>query len=475
MPDKVNISIIDDEESIRWVLKQTLSSPNYRVNVFSNGEDALKSIQKNGTDVCLIDLNLPAMDGFSLIENLKEIAPAAVPIVISGQSTMRNTINAMQLGAFEYVSKPFDINEIEVIVSNAVKEHIRRKKTNSFKKTINTTDELIVGRSRSIHEIYKAIGKVASTDISILIRGDSGTGKELIARSIHENSQRAEMPFIAINCAAIPRELLESELFGHVKGAFTGAVDNRKGKFELAAGGTLFLDEIGDMPMELQTKLLRVLQEQEFEPIGSGKIVKTDVRIVSATNKDLLKLIEENLFREDLYYRINVFPIISPPLRERKDDIEVLTQHFLKKGARDLLISPCEITAEAQQVLINYNWPGNIRELENCLKSLMIICSGSIIDIEHLPQNMLSTATDISTSDKNQSWILKEKVSFLVDQYCREEKTTLYSDLVNQTEKIVIQNCLQKMKGNQVKAAVVLGINRNTLRKKIKELDIKAK
>ncbi|MGK0288690.1 MAG: two-component system nitrogen regulation response regulator GlnG [bacterium] len=472
------ILIIDDEESIRWVLSKTLDIENYKVFPFSNGEDAIQFSKKMNADICLIDLNLPGMDGFSVMEELKKLLPQVVPIIMTGQSTMRNTIDAIQKGAFDYISKPFDIDEVESIVQNAAKESFRRKNSKESSISKNKTpiqNDLIIGKSRSVQLIYKAIGKVANTDLTVLIKGESGTGKELIARSLHENSDRVTKPFIAINCAAIPSELLESELFGYVKGAFTGAHENRKGKFELAAGGTLFLDEIGDMPMPLQTKLLRVLQEKEFEPIGSGQTIRSNVRIVTATNKDLPLLIQENLFREDLYYRVNVFTIHSPALREREGDIELLIQHFLKKGALDMLLPSCSISQNAIRVLSEYSWPGNVRELENTIKSLMIICSGSSIDIEHIPQHIApkEKVLEIHTQYNKLSDWLESKIQDQVTDYCQTEENNLYENIIHQVEYPLLKLVLQETKWNQLKAAKILGINRNTLRKKINDLQLK--
>lgn len=473
MDDSIHVLIIDDEQSIRWVLQQTFSRFGYTLLMAETAAEAKRLMRTRPVDIAFIDINLPDQDGLSLMEEMLQRFPSLLAIVITGQSTMRNTITAMKKGAYEYIAKPFDIEEAESLVKQAatvVLSNRASQKTNQFVR--KGKEELLVGNSKTMHSLYKAVGRVASTDLTVLILGESGTGKELIARSIHQHSARANRPFIALNCAAIPSELLESELFGHEKGAFTGAGERKRGKLELAHTGTLFLDEIGDMPLGLQSKLLRVLQEKIFERVGGHEEVKTDMRVIAATHRALEKLVKEGLFRTDLYYRINVFSIYVPPLREHREDIPLLTEHFLRKGQKEMAVYNKRLAPEVLSKLQQYHWPGNIRELENVIKSLMIANVSEIITLDTLPLNILRPSLYVE-EEGNLEALVYSKIKSTVAQYIQQEGTALMDFIMPQLERPLLKLTLENTKWNQNRSARILGINRNTLRKKIELLELR--
>jgi two-component system nitrogen regulation response regulator GlnG len=384
---------------------------------------------------------------------------------------MFNTVEAMKAGAFDYVAKPFNIDEIEELVKCALRVPLITSENNSAKKG-KSADDLLTGQSKVMRDLYKAIGRVAATDLTVLIQGESGTGKELIARSIHQHSLRAGQPFVAINCAAIPSELMESELFGHEKGAFTGATERKRGKLELASKGTLFLDEIGDMPMKLQSKLLRVLQEKQFERLGGHELITTDMRVIAATHQNLEKLISNSEFRTDLYYRLNVFPVNIAPLRERREDIPVLVEHFLRKGSKEMAVGRKEVEPEALNILTRFNWPGNIRELENTVKSLMITNVTGTITLDSLPKNLFERQP-LADSEESLEEIASLKLEALVRDAVENNSDSLMADVLPQVERPLLRLLLEQTRWNQQRASRILGINRNTLRKKIEMLGLK--
>jgi len=412
-----------------------------------------------------------------LLKEINEHGVDTAIIVMTAQNTMRNAIGAMKNGAFDYITKPFDLEEMLVLVKRAMDSRKLTRDFRELKEEVKKRFEPgvnIIGTSPSMQRVYKIIGQVVDTQATILILGESGTGKELVAKTIHYNSPRWNQPFVAINCAAIPRDLLESELFGHEKGAFTGALDRRLGKFELAEGGTLFLDEVGDIPLDLQTKLLRVLQDHEYSRLGGRDILKADVRILAATNQDLEKAVKEKRFREDLYFRLKVIPIYLPPLRERRGDIPLLIGYFIDKINREMGIQISGVSPEAQRLLEAHAWPGNVREMENTLIRAAVLSSGPIL----FPKDFTLQTKPATTLEVDQL-SLEEIIRHKLEDYFRRTEgvdvDNLYSLVIERVERPLIELTLKKTKGNQIRAAQILGINRNTLRKKITDLRIELK
>jgi two-component system NtrC family response regulator len=388
---KQKILIIDDDTSLRRVLEYNLQEEGYQVQTAASGEEGLYWFGQSQPNLVITDMNMPGMDGLMVLKSIKERSPETLVIIITAFGTVDVAVEAMKTGAHDYITKPFNRDELRLTVKNALQfsglaEENKRLKHELSDKTDFRT---IVGSSKEMEKVFDVVRKVADTEAAVLITGESGTGKELVARSIHANSLRRDAPFVAINCAAIPRDLLESELFGHVKGAFTGAVRDKTGKFQLADGGTLFLDEVGDLPVELQPKLLRALQEREVEPVGGTTVQKLDVRIVSATNLDIDKAIVDGGFREDLYYRLSVIPIHLPPLRERRNDIPLLIRYFCGKHGGEKI----SIAKDALETLVRYSWPGNVRELENTVERLLIMRNGDVIGLDELPAKLLAGST----------------------------------------------------------------------------------
>ncbi len=470
--EQAHILVLDDENSIRWVLERTLSRSGHVPHLAEDAHVADILLRKFPIRLAMIDINLPGKDGITFIREAKKVRPGLITIVMTGQSTMFNTIEAMKAGAYEYVTKPFDIDEIESLVDKALSVQHSGKGLHPAPQDSRMQDEALVGKSKSMRNLYKSIGRVAPTNLTVLIQGESGTGKELVARTIHTHSPRADKPFVAINCAAIPSELLESELFGHEKGAFTGAAERKRGKLELASQGTLFLDEIGDMPMKLQSKLLRVLQEKQFERLGGQELISTDMRVIAATHRNLEKLIEEFSFRDDLFYRLNVFTLEVSPLRERPEDIPVLTAHFLRKGSQEMAVDRKTIAEEAMDALCRYSWPGNVRELENIIKSLMITNVTESITLDSFPKHLLGRDTSSSSGD-NLEELMLEKLRPLVLQGVQRNVDDLMIRVMHQVERPMLLLLLEQTRWNQQKTARILGINRNTLRKKIEYLGIR--
>ena len=466
-----HILVLDDEQSIRWVLERTLTQAGYTPHLAANAPEARQLLRKYPIRLALIDINLPGLDGLSFTREILKEYQSLLTIVMTGQSTMYNTVEAMKAGAFDYVAKPFNIDEIEELVKSALRVPLNSPESAEVKKA-KVADDLLIGQSKVMRDLFKAIGRVAATDLTVLIQGESGTGKELIARSIHQHSLRSSQPFVAINCAAIPSELMESELFGHEKGAFTGATERKRGKLELASKGTLFLDEIGDMPMRLQSKLLRVLQEKQFERLGGHELITTDMRVIAATHQNLEKLIENSEFRTDLYYRLNVFPVNIAPLHERRDDIPLLVEHILQKGSKEMAVGRKTVEQEALNVLVRFSWPGNIRELENTVKSLMITNVGGTITLESLPKNLFKSQP-LADSEESLEEVASRKLEALVRDAVEFNSDSLMADVMPQLERPLLRLLLMQTKWNQQRAAKILGINRNTLRKKIEMLGLK--
>ena len=403
-----HLCVLDDDKSIRWVLEKAFQKENFKVSSFEDAESILKNFEKIKPDIILSDVRMPGISGIDLVERLKREYPHIPIIIMTAFSDLETTVASLQKGAYEYLTKPFDIDNVISIVKNACENN-----SLNYKKTpLNDTKELpkIIGLSESMQFIYKSIGKISRTDVEVLILGETGTGKELIAKAIHENSSRKHHPFIAINTGAIPTELLESELFGHEKGSFTGAYSQRIGRFEQASDGTLFLDEIGDMPMDVQTRLLRVLQEGEFFRVGGAKSIKVKTRIITATHKNLQKLVDENLFREDLLHRINAIKIELPNLSERKSDISELTNYFMNKYCEEYNVKHKVLNEESEKIFLKYDWPGNIRELQNVCKYLSIMSPDDTIKLDDLPDNIFNKEKEKSSENgwemNLEKWIL---------------------------------------------------------------------
>ncbi len=468
-----HVLVLDDERSIRWVLEKALEQKGLRVHAARDVPEARDLLQRFPIQLALVDINLPGVDGISFTREITARPQPLAVIVMTGQSTMFHTIEAMKAGAFDYISKPFNLAEVEALVDQGL--DLVRNAVSAPEGTepaaLRQEGDLLVGNSAQMREVYKAIGRVAPTDLTALIQGESGTGKELVARSIHQHSTRASQPFVAINCAAIPSELLESELFGHEKGAFTGAQDRKRGKLELASRGTLFLDEIGDMPIKLQSKLLRVLQERSFERIGGHELIHTDMRVIAATHRDLSQLIETEQFRSDLYYRLNVFPIRVAPLRERREDIPALVEHFLRKGSREMAVSRKTVSSETMTALKGYVWPGNVRELENVTKSLMITSVTDVITASSLPRHLLQQP-EVPNAEDALEPLVEQRLQGLVRDCLERGQEDLMDFVMHQVERPLLKTLLEQMNWNQQRAARVLGINRNTLRKRLELLGI---
>ncbi len=447
------------------MIKKTLESSGYSITSRSRLASGLKAVQ-DMPQVILLDLMLPDGDGLEGLKEIRAMNPEAAVIMITANAMMQSTITAMKEGAYDYLEKPFDIEELKIIIEKAFRDLAIRSELKELKKTVFETESpQMIGKSPGMLKVFKDIGRIAPKDITVLITGESGTGKELVAKAVHFNSRRAVGPFIAINSASIPRDLLESELFGYKKGAFTGAVKDKEGKIEAANGGTLFLDEISEMDPELQAKLLRFLQEKEFSPIGSNEVKKADVRIIGATNRNLAEAVAHARFREDLYYRFNVVQIKLPPLRERKEDISLLAVNFLKDSVQKLETGDKELSKEARDALQRYDWPGNVRELENVIKRACVLSSGSVIEKKDL------------FIDEDSSWSVKDFLEEKLKRYLKDmtkmTNSNLYSTVIAEVEKALISIVLKETGSNQLKTAGILGINRNTLRSKIKEYKIK--
>ena len=463
-----NVWIIDDEESIRTICTSALEDL-FNVESFSSASEALLALNSTTPDLIITDIKMPGMSGLEFLDKVSEKFPNLPTIIITAHANIDNALSAYKGGAFEYLTKPFDINEIRKLAIKATKSSKPQQDELS-----QESSSQIVGKAESMQEVFKAIGKISKTDITVLIRGESGTGKELIAQSVHENSSRSNEPFIAINVAAIPHELLESELFGHEKGSFTGAQSQRIGRFEQALGGTLFLDEIGDMHPELQTRLLRVLSSHEFYRVGGQKPIKSDVRIIAATNQNIEGLIKTGKFREDLYHRLNVFRIELPPLRKRKEDIPSLVKYFLKKSADEIKSDLKDIEDPAMEILNEYDWPGNIRQLENTCRYITVMAPSTSITLDDIPDEVknidmsLSDSTHFNGLDSNSNW--EESLSNHIRTVLQDKNdlTNLSKDL----EKILLQEALKASKGRRIDAAKILGLGRNTITRKIKDLGL---
>lgn len=459
-----SIWVVDDDRSIRWVLEQALTQADMNVKTFENADDVLLNLKATQPDAIISDIRMPGIDGLELLSQIHTSHPNLPVIIITAHSDLDSAVSAYQGGAFEYLPKPFDVDDAVSLAHRAVKQS---KSTQEPVPQSETNDSEIIGEAASMQEVFRAIGRLSQSNITVLINGESGTGKELVASALHRHSPRFDKPFIALNMAAIPRDLLESELFGHEKGAFTGAQNLRKGRFEQADTGTLFLDEIGDMPAELQTRLLRVLADGEFYRVGGHQPVKVDVRIIAATHQNLEERVQKGDFREDLFHRLNVIRIHIPSLKERREDIPILARHFLNKAATELEVETKVLNNEAEDFLSQLNWQGNVRQLENTCRWLTVMTPSQGVSINDLPPELMTksqtTVTKGSWTDLLKDW---------VDQQLNKNEKNILDVVTPQFEKILIESALKKTGGRRQDAAILLGWGRNTLTRKIKELNL---
>jgi DNA-binding NtrC family response regulator len=449
------ILVADDEEVMRDVLSALLSSESYRVDLAKSGSQALDMIRDGSYSVVLLDLMMPGLDGLQVLEEMQKIEGSPVAVVLTAFASIDKAVKATKLGAFDFITKPFKNDELLLAVKNAMEHRYLVEENRRLKKSLQErySFQNILGKSVAMQQVFDLIAQVAPRRSTVLIQGESGTGKELVAKAIHASSGRSDAPFVAINCGNIPSDLLESELFGHVRGAYTGATTAKKGLFEVADGGTLFLDEVATISMEIQSKLLRVIQEREFRRLGGLENIKVDVRIIAATNTDLQSAVKQGAFRDDLYYRLNVIVVKIPPLRERSEDIPLLSDHFLKKYAEEGQRENLYLDPPALKVLLDYDWPGNVRELENVIERAVVLSPGDCISADLFPKNITVPVPDASVRFAPDSMPLKERVGNF--------------------ERAIILAALEKTAWNQKKAAQLLSVNATTLSEKLKRLKIK--
>ncbi|MFQ5457799.1 MAG: sigma-54-dependent transcriptional regulator [Myxococcota bacterium] len=474
----VRILVADDEQPMRFVLKNAFEARGFTVDLAEDGDGALARLQSGAYPVALIDIRMPGASGLEILDRLADLGCDTAVIIITAEATMDNAVEAMRRGAYEYLTKPFNLEEAFEMVRAALESRALAREAREAEQRGDVPvppERTIVGQSPALQKIFKTIGRLSKTDVTVLIQGESGTGKELIARALHRASHRRDHPFVAVNASAIPATLMESELFGFERGAFTGAHQRHAGKFEQADGGTLFLDEIGEMTPDLQAKLLRVLQEGEYDPLGGARSKKANVRIVAATNQELERAVQEKRFRADLYYRFNVVSMLVPPLRERREDIPLLAEHFVKRFAREQGLGEKYISEEALGLLKQWSWPGNVRELENLIQRAMALSNRAMIlpgDISGLLSSAGGAAIE---SNRTLDELTRARISEILDQTSLDQPGTLHQSTLRLVEKPLIEMVLARVAGNQVRAASLLGINRNTLRKKILELKIEVK
>ncbi|MBP3439294.1 MAG: nitrogen regulation protein NR(I) [Sutterella sp.] len=477
--------VVDDDRAIRWVLSRALSRAGIESRTFDRAQAVLEALKSEQPQVLVSDIRMPGMTGVELLALIKAEAPDLPVIIMTAYSDLDSAVSAFQGGAFEYLAKPFDVPKAVELIQRAMKEcaEVRRASdaaAEGFEPDSSPAVPDLIGKAPAMQEVFRAIGRLSQSNVTVLLTGESGAGKEVVARAIWKHSLRAKAPYVAINMAAIPRELLESELFGHEKGAFTGATSLRLGRFEQAKGGTLFLDEIGDMPMELQTRLLRVLSNGYFYRVGGHQPIKADVRVIAATNQNLEERVRDGLFREDLYHRLNVIRLRLPPLRERTEDIAPLAEHFLRAGARELGVEPKRLTPEALAVVERFRFPGNVRQLENLCRWLLVMAPSAEVQVEDLPYEICHAEADLPKAAAQPetdvspvvdlTW--SEKLAGVVEARLTAGDTGIWQPLIDEFERAVIRTALSVTHGRRIDAAQKLGLGRNTITRKIQELGI---
>jgi two-component system, NtrC family, nitrogen regulation response regulator GlnG len=466
MSKKLKVWVVDDDHSIRWVLEKALKGAGFEASCFPGAAEMLDELESTTPDVLISDIRMPGVNGLELLDRLRSQHKTLPIIIMTAHSDLDSAVAAYQGGAYEYLPKPFDVDEAVELVRRAA----QRTQTAAEPSAESGNDALLIGEAPAMQEVFRAIGRLSHSNITVLITGESGTGKELVARALHEHSPRAKRPFIAVNTAAIPKDLMESEFFGHERGAFTGAAMQRRGRFEQADGGTLFLDEIGDMPADLQTRLLRVLQDGTFYRVGGHSLVKVDVRIIAATNQNLEKAVEDGRFREDLFHRLNVIRVRIPSLRERREDIALLLRHFLQRSAQELQVDPKRLTPEVSETLQKLDWPGNVRQLENVCRWITVMAPAQEIHLQDLPADLYKSESRSSplATPGEQNW------QALLRQWAERRLSSGESDLLGVAtpvlERTLIEVALAKTHGHRQDAAKLLGWGRNTLTRKLKEL-----
>lgn len=460
--------VIDDDKSIRWVLEKALARDDLQVRTFEDAQSALNALQGSEPQAIISDIRMPGLDGLGFLQNIRETHPQIPVIIMTAHSDLDSAVSSYQSGAFDYLPKPFDVDEASALVQRAIAHYYEHHHIDAAP-VANQASPEIIGESPAMQEVFRAIGRLSNSHITVLINGESGTGKELVAQALHRHSPRSHHPFIALNMAAIPKDLMESELFGHEKGAFTGAAAQRQGRFEQANGGTLFLDEIGDMPLDTQTRLLRVLADGVFYRVGGHVPVKVDVRIIAATHQYLEKLVNEGKFREDLFHRLNVIRVHIPPLRERREDIPTLAAHFLRAAAKELRVDPKALNNEAAEFLQKLPWPGNVRQLENTCRWLTVMASGR----EFFPRDL---PPELQNIPENEVKPILQNWELALADWARKallmQKEPLLETAMPAFEKIMIETALHHTGGRRRDAALLLGWGRNTLTRKIKELNL---
>jgi two-component system, NtrC family, nitrogen regulation response regulator GlnG len=467
MPDgELNVWVVDDDESLRWVLEKALRQAGMETRSFDRAEHLLEAFGHDRPDVLITDVRMPGMDGIALLNRVSRSCPDLPIIVITAHSDLDHAVAAYQGGAFEYLPKPFDLDEVIELVRKAARKNGKPASRDSAMETDKIP--MLIGKAPAMQEVFRSIGRLARSSMTVLITGESGTGKELVARALHQHSPRAGKPFVALNTAAIASELLESELFGHERGAFTGADSRRIGRFEQADGGTLFLDEIGDMSSALQTRMLRVLAESEFFRVGGQSLIRVDVRVIAATNQDLARAVKEHRFREDLFHRLNVMRINTPPLRQRRQDIPSLLEHYLTDAAKELGASAKTINPEAMEILRSYDWPGNVRQLVNATRRLTVTAPGGVISALDIPEDLGGKS---SGNGAFHEWT-QSLAHWAEQQLNDQDRSPLLDAALPEFERTLIRIALNQAKGHRQDAAKLLGWGRNTLTRKMKGLEL---
>jgi len=464
MDSKLEVWVVDDDQSVRWVLERALRQADMQTRSFERAEHLLDALESSQPDVLITDVRMPGMDGLTLLDRLSQRCPELPVIVVTAHTDLENAVAAYEGGAFEYLPKPFDVDEAVDLVRKAAR---RNGHAAPGTEAVNKDIPSLIGQAPAMQEVFRSIGRLAKSSMTVLITGESGTGKELVARALHEHSPRSDQPFVALNTSAIAAELLESELFGHERGAFTGAESRRIGRFEQANGGTLFLDEIGDMSPALQTRLLRVLAESEFYRVGGQASIKVNVRVIAATNQDLARAVSDGRFREDLYHRLNVMRINTPPLRHRRQDIPTLINHYLADAGKELGARAKTINSDALDMLQSYDWPGNVRQVVNATRRLTVTAPGGVITADDIPEDLGGTRGGKGAQEE---WT--QSLAYWAEKELIHEATPLVDAALPEFEKTLIRIALSKAKGHRQDAAKLLGWGRNTLTRKIRSLNL---